>query len=97
MTMFTSTARDPEQQVLARELSAVLKTVVDALPETYRSVFMLREIEGMNTARDRRVPQPERGDRPGAPAPRTGPAAQRAVCSPWGGGGNSILVRWRAL
>jgi RNA polymerase sigma-70 factor, ECF subfamily len=50
MSVFISRTRDPEQQVLARELSAVLETAVDALPEIYRSVFMLRDIEEMSTA-----------------------------------------------
>jgi len=50
MSIFISKTRDPEQQVLARELIAVLEAAVGALPEIYRSVFMLREIEGMSTA-----------------------------------------------
>lgn len=50
MSLFTSKTRDPEQQVLARELNAVLEAAVDALPEAYRSVFMLRDVEEMSTA-----------------------------------------------
>jgi RNA polymerase sigma-70 factor, ECF subfamily len=50
MSTFISKTRDPEQQVLARELNAVLEAALGALPKTYRSVFMLREIEGMSTA-----------------------------------------------
>jgi RNA polymerase sigma-70 factor (ECF subfamily) len=49
MSISMSKTRDPEQQALARELSLVLEAAVDALPETYRSVFMMREIEGMST------------------------------------------------
>jgi RNA polymerase sigma-70 factor (ECF subfamily) len=41
---------DPERQAYARELHQVLEDAVDALPETYRAVFMLRDIEGMSTA-----------------------------------------------
>jgi RNA polymerase sigma-70 factor (ECF subfamily) len=31
-------------------MKIVLETAVDRLPETYRSVFMLRDVEGMSTA-----------------------------------------------
>ena len=41
---------DPEEQLLARELNAVLETAVDSLPESFRLVFLLRKIEGMSTA-----------------------------------------------
>jgi RNA polymerase sigma-70 factor, ECF subfamily len=41
---------DPERQAFARELHRVLEDAVDSLPETYRAVFMLRDIEGMSTA-----------------------------------------------
>jgi RNA polymerase sigma-70 factor (ECF subfamily) len=50
MSIPTSKTRDPEQQALARELNAVLEAAVDALPEIYRSVFMLRDVEEMSTA-----------------------------------------------
>jgi len=40
---------DPEQQAYARELGGVLESAVDALPDAYRTVFMLREIEGLST------------------------------------------------
>lgn len=40
----------PEQEVLTHTMRIVLETAVDKLPETYRSVFVLREIEGMSTA-----------------------------------------------
>jgi RNA polymerase sigma-70 factor, ECF subfamily len=41
---------NPEQQAYTAELGHVLESAVDALPETYRVVFMLREIEGLSTA-----------------------------------------------
>ncbi len=50
MSSFTSKTRDPEQQVLDRELNEVLEAAVDVLPEIYRSVFMLRDVEEMSTA-----------------------------------------------
>ncbi len=42
--------RDPEQQMLSRQLQTVLTGAIDALPLGYRTVFVLREIDGMSTA-----------------------------------------------
>ena len=42
--------RDPEQQIYDGELKMVLEKAFDTLPNDYRSVFMLREIEGLSTA-----------------------------------------------
>lgn len=42
--------RDPEQQVLDREMHALLEAAIEALPPIYRSVFVLREVEEMSTA-----------------------------------------------
>ncbi|MCI0454261.1 MAG: RNA polymerase sigma factor [Candidatus Dadabacteria bacterium] len=50
MSLFTSKTRNPEQEVLARELSAALEAAVDTLPEAYRTVFMLRDVEEMSIA-----------------------------------------------
>ena len=41
---------DPERQAYAQELTRVLEAAVDTLPETYRTVFMLRDIEGLSTS-----------------------------------------------
>jgi RNA polymerase sigma-70 factor, ECF subfamily len=41
---------DPERQAYASELHRLLEHAVDALPETYRVVFMLRDVEGLSTA-----------------------------------------------
>jgi RNA polymerase sigma-70 factor (ECF subfamily) len=41
---------NPEHQMFATELHALLESAVDALPPIYRVVFMLREIEGLSTA-----------------------------------------------
>jgi RNA polymerase sigma-70 factor (ECF subfamily) len=40
----------PEDRSAARELLGVLEAAVDELPEVYRSVFVLREVEGMDTS-----------------------------------------------
>lgn len=50
MESIRSTQPDPERQAYAEELRRVLEDAVDLLPDTYRAVFMLRDIEGMSTA-----------------------------------------------
>jgi RNA polymerase sigma-70 factor, ECF subfamily len=40
----------PEHQAYASELKRLVEESVDALPDSYRAVFMLREIEGLSTA-----------------------------------------------
>jgi len=40
----------PERQAYSRELGRLIEDAVDALPETYRAVFMLREVEGLSTS-----------------------------------------------
>jgi RNA polymerase sigma-70 factor, ECF subfamily len=40
----------PEHQAYASELNRVIEDAVDELPDTYRLVFMLRDVEGMSTA-----------------------------------------------
>lgn len=40
--------RDPEAQTYDRELKLVLERAIDALPEVYRSVFVLRVVEGLD-------------------------------------------------
>jgi RNA polymerase sigma-70 factor (ECF subfamily) len=49
MDTLKSPLADPERQAYAQELSRVLEQAVDALPDTYRTVFMLRDIEGLST------------------------------------------------
>jgi len=41
---------DPERQAFAGELRELLEWAVDALPAGSREVFMLRDVEGLNTA-----------------------------------------------
>jgi RNA polymerase sigma-70 factor, ECF subfamily len=50
MASIPSPQPDPERQAYARELHRVLEEAVDALPEAYRTVFMLRDIEGLSTS-----------------------------------------------
>jgi RNA polymerase sigma-70 factor, ECF subfamily len=49
MRVLASTRRDPEQEAYDRELSGMLEEAVLGLPEDYRVVLMLRDIEEMNT------------------------------------------------
>jgi RNA polymerase sigma-70 factor (ECF subfamily) len=41
---------DPERAAEGRELRGVLEQAVERLPEIYRSVLVMREVEGMSTA-----------------------------------------------
>lgn len=41
---------DPERAAATREMRTILEDAVDALPETYRIVFVLRSIEDLSTA-----------------------------------------------
>lgn len=45
-----SAGPDPEQATLSGELREDLQAVVDGLDQTYRAVFVLREVEGLTTA-----------------------------------------------
>jgi RNA polymerase sigma-70 factor (ECF subfamily) len=50
MTMLKSPRPDPEQQALQGEARSLLESAIEALPASYSSVFVLREVEGMSTA-----------------------------------------------
>jgi RNA polymerase sigma-70 factor, ECF subfamily len=41
---------DPERQAYTAELARMLESAVDALPERYRVVFALRDVEGLSTS-----------------------------------------------
>jgi RNA polymerase sigma-70 factor (ECF subfamily) len=45
-----SPSRDPEQEALGRQLQRVLIEAIDELPIGYRTVFVLRDVEGMSTS-----------------------------------------------
>jgi RNA polymerase sigma-70 factor (ECF subfamily) len=45
-----SSQPDPERQAYAEELHRVLENAVDSLPDTYRTVFMLRDVQGLSTS-----------------------------------------------
>ena len=49
MKSAASSDRSPEHESYGRELSGVIEKAVLALPEEYRLVFMLRDVEGMST------------------------------------------------
>ncbi|HMC35811.1 MAG TPA: sigma-70 family RNA polymerase sigma factor, partial [Myxococcales bacterium] len=45
-----SPSRDPEQEALGKQMQRVLTSAIDELPVGYRTVFVLRDVEGMSTA-----------------------------------------------
>ena len=49
MLIIRSDAPDPEQQVMSNELQQLLEEEITALPENYRIVMMLRQVEGLST------------------------------------------------
>jgi RNA polymerase sigma-70 factor (ECF subfamily) len=50
IAMPTASTADPEYQASARETSRLLEEAILALPDAYRTVIMLRDIEEMTTA-----------------------------------------------
>ncbi len=49
MRLVESKEPDPEQETFASELREVMQTQVAALPDTFRAVLMLRDVEGLST------------------------------------------------
>lgn len=45
-----SSGPDPEQEAITGELRTALEASLDTIPEMYRTVFVLREVEGLSTA-----------------------------------------------
>lgn len=43
------TEQDPERESARREFAHLLEHAIDALPETFRGVYVLRELDGMST------------------------------------------------
>jgi RNA polymerase sigma-70 factor, ECF subfamily len=50
LTLADSKTPDPEQQATSAELRHVLEEEVAALPDSFRLVFMMRDVEGLSTA-----------------------------------------------
>jgi RNA polymerase sigma-70 factor (ECF subfamily) len=50
LPMTSTSAPDPERQAMSREMAALIEAAVDRLPDGMREVFMLREIQGLDTA-----------------------------------------------
>jgi RNA polymerase sigma-70 factor, ECF subfamily len=44
-----SSGPDPERQLLQSEIRRLLESAIEGLPDAYRSVFVLREVEGLST------------------------------------------------
>ena len=50
MDRFASLAQDPEEQASNSEIRRLLEEAIDKLPDDYRTIFMLRDVEEMSTA-----------------------------------------------
>ncbi len=50
MPVATTPEPDPERQALAGELRELMSHAIDRLPIPYRTVFVMREVEGLSTA-----------------------------------------------
>ncbi|HEY2747489.1 MAG TPA: RNA polymerase sigma factor [Polyangia bacterium] len=50
MSAHRPSAETPEQQVATRELTRIVENAVDELPEIYRLVFVMREVQQLSTA-----------------------------------------------
>jgi RNA polymerase sigma-70 factor (ECF subfamily) len=50
VTPFKAQTASPEEQVSRREMGAVLEHAIGRLPESYRVVFMMREVEQLSVA-----------------------------------------------
>jgi RNA polymerase sigma-70 factor (ECF subfamily) len=50
MPALSTSEPSPEHQAFAGELRSLLESAIDALPDAYRSVFVLREVEGLSTS-----------------------------------------------
>jgi RNA polymerase sigma-70 factor (ECF subfamily) len=50
MERFASLAPNPEQQASNSEIRRLLEEAVEKLPDAYRTIFMLRDVEEMSTA-----------------------------------------------
>jgi RNA polymerase sigma-70 factor, ECF subfamily len=55
LTLVDEKTPDPERQASAAELREVMEREVAALPETFRTVFVLRDVEGLSTAETAQV------------------------------------------
>jgi RNA polymerase sigma-70 factor (ECF subfamily) len=45
--VLTDWSRSPEEELLNRETGAILRDAIDGLPDHYRAVFVLRDVEGL--------------------------------------------------
>jgi RNA polymerase sigma-70 factor, ECF subfamily len=49
MNRLASSVPDPEQQAAKSEIRSLLEEAVEELPDTYRVIFMLRDVEELST------------------------------------------------
>lgn len=69
----------PDEQLSAAETRLLLERAIDALPDIYRTVFVLRDVEGTWNRSRRYGPRDQRRQRQDSSPPRPRPAAQIPV------------------
>lgn len=50
LSLVDNKTRDPEQQAASSELRSVLESEVSSLPDSFRVVFIMRDVEGLSTS-----------------------------------------------
>ena len=88
---------DPERQAAIREIRILLEGAIDALPASFREVFMLRHVEGLSTEETAHVLSIAAGDRqdaapPGADATTASASGSIGACTE-----GYVSIRRRAL
>ena len=69
-------AKRPDDELQSEELRRHIQSAVDALPEIYRTVFLLRDVEGLSTEETGEILEHLGADREDPPAPRAHRAAR---------------------
>ena len=96
MDRFASLAPNPEQQASNSEIRSLLEEAVENLPDAYRTIFMLRDVEEMSTT-DAAAPRNYRGQCQGASPSSAGVVAQESLCACGNGTERNIQFSCRAV
>jgi RNA polymerase sigma-70 factor (ECF subfamily) len=77
-SMAPDSAETAEQHLIRGEMSDCVRGLIDALPDTYRAVLILSEIEGLADARDSECRRSDARNGQDQAAPRPAPASRGA-------------------